>query len=1010
MNRQLTIFILFVLVVGTAVAANQASAETRARPAVALPSPALDADRNHNCRALQRASRQFMGPVASSLGIERAAHTELKRRDRRRLRRFARQSLRTAVDPSSVSRGCYRCIVKQYGRASYGEHKPCGAHDICVEGMALHRSSDSCVAAICDDQSRCCRKRWNSECVEAAGTVCHDPCEPCSHGVCDFGGPLSSECGACEQAVCEQDPYCCDTLWDRPCVEAAEELCLMCTDTTTTTAAPVTTTTITVPGSTLPPSTTTTTLSPSSCDTIIDFESLAAGEIVDAISATDGAGPIGVFANNPKLPGDNAAVIFDSSCRDGCSGNDRDLGTPNRDFSGPGLGKAGRAGGANPNQVALGNVLIVAADLKDSNGNGRVDQPNDQAHRKVSIDLDFSSLGSVQILGMTVLDVEATEVAPTVELIGADGSAGGRFVLPNTGNNGVVDAAFDEAGLATTVRITLRGSAAIDNIRFRRSGSDCNGTTTTTMAPTTTTTLAPTTTTTMVPTTTTTLPPTTTTTLPSFEVPCVVTMGVTSDETLGSVQFQMDYSAIDGELVGSAGDAACRSLVDGAFAVFNDDDASRLLLNSTIGDEPFAGPAGIAECDFLTRDGNVAPDDFAFILRDAVNPDFEQVTPVLAVTDIACERVPTTTTTMAPTTTTTMAPTTTTTMAPTTTTTMPPTTTTTMAPTTTTTMPSFEVPCEITLGFTSDETLGSVQFQLDYSAVDGELVGSAGEASCRSLVDAAFAVFNDDDASRLLLNSTIGDEPFAGPAGIAECDFLTRDGSVTPDDFAFILRDAVDPDFQQVTPILAVTNIACEGVPTTTTTMAPTTTTTMAPTTTTTMPPTTTTTSSTTTTTMAIGASRSCSVDLNVDNETILKSLQVDVDYAELPGGFPNMACDVVPGGLVDVRDNRAERKLTVAWTNFSNFETPSPFAACTFVSTAGESSDPISGDFPLTIVDHAGPTPPAPADPAPEVSVATGPCAPVDAECGNGVLESGESCDDGNTDDGDGCSASCAN
>jgi hypothetical protein len=52
-----------------------------------------------------------------------------------------------------------------------------------------------------------------------------DPGDPCPHGVCEPGEPLDWACGACEAAVCNDDPYCCDVAWDSICVEEAEDLC-----------------------------------------------------------------------------------------------------------------------------------------------------------------------------------------------------------------------------------------------------------------------------------------------------------------------------------------------------------------------------------------------------------------------------------------------------------------------------------------------------------------------------------------------------------------------------------------------------------------------------------------------------------------------------------------------------------------------------------------------------------------------------------------------------------------
>jgi hypothetical protein len=47
----------------------------------------------------------------------------------------------------------------------------------------------------------------------------------CGHDVCVMGGPLEAECSPCATAVCDQDPFCCDSQWDSLCVETVEFLC-----------------------------------------------------------------------------------------------------------------------------------------------------------------------------------------------------------------------------------------------------------------------------------------------------------------------------------------------------------------------------------------------------------------------------------------------------------------------------------------------------------------------------------------------------------------------------------------------------------------------------------------------------------------------------------------------------------------------------------------------------------------------------------------------------------------
>jgi cysteine-rich repeat protein len=157
--------------------------------------------------------------------------------------------------------------------------------------------------------------------------------------------------------------------------------------------------------------------------------------------------------------------------------------------------------------------------------------------------------------------------------------------------------------------------------------------------------------------------------------------------------------------------------------------------------------------------------------------------------------------------------------------------------------------------------------------------------------------------------------------------------------------------------------------------------------------------------TSAWGQSFECSLELDVLNETFLRSLQFDIDYSGVPGGFPIAPCTILPPGLPDTFDNGSV--LDIAWADFTGFTGPADFATCTFIAT----QDPgtlQAEDFPIILLDHSGANPPAPADPAPIVGLTLGVCTAVAPECGNGVVEAGEDCDDGNVADGDACPSSC--
>jgi hypothetical protein len=85
-----------------------------------------------------------------------------------------------------------------------------------------------CCNAVCADDPFCCDTQWDSLCVDGAVKLC-DTCGGAGAGDC-FAPHAQSACNIAEccNAVCAADPFCCDTQWDSLCVEGAVELCDTC--------------------------------------------------------------------------------------------------------------------------------------------------------------------------------------------------------------------------------------------------------------------------------------------------------------------------------------------------------------------------------------------------------------------------------------------------------------------------------------------------------------------------------------------------------------------------------------------------------------------------------------------------------------------------------------------------------------------------------------------------------------------------------------------------------------
>ena len=196
----------------------------------------------------------------------------------------------------------------------------------------------------------------------------------------------------------------------------------------------------------------------------IDFEGLPAGTLVHELFGRAGSGPVFVVGSNPFAPGlGNTAMIFDTAHP---TGFDFDLGTPNEDFGGPGMGAGGEAGSPFENARPHGGVLIIGDNNIDEDGDGLVDDPGDVDVPGVALDFDFSALGGVTLHRMTVLDIENEDPPAVLEMFDAQGGRLVSMLLPLTGDNG--KAVIDLGGVAGVVQmiVTLNGSGAIVDLLY----------------------------------------------------------------------------------------------------------------------------------------------------------------------------------------------------------------------------------------------------------------------------------------------------------------------------------------------------------------------------------------------------------------------------------------------------------------------------------------------------------------------------------------------------------------
>lgn len=91
----------------------------------------------------------------------------------------------------------------------------CDDENACTEG-------DACSAGFCVGTPKDCSDGDTCTSDVCTGGICSNTA---FHDVCEAGGPLGLGCNACIDAVCTDDPYCCNTQWDSICVGEVTEFC-----------------------------------------------------------------------------------------------------------------------------------------------------------------------------------------------------------------------------------------------------------------------------------------------------------------------------------------------------------------------------------------------------------------------------------------------------------------------------------------------------------------------------------------------------------------------------------------------------------------------------------------------------------------------------------------------------------------------------------------------------------------------------------------------------------------
>ena len=189
---------------------------------------------------------------------------------------------------------------------------------------------------------------------------------------------------------------------------------------------------------------------PGFCLPLMDFDDDGFGDpLSSGTILTDQWSAWGVTVTTDD-PIRHPAMIFSSS---NPSGGDTDLGTPNEDFNGPGVGLGGGQGAAGENSVDLSNIVVISEDADPSD-------PDDEAKGGTLI---FSFDMPVELASVGLLDIE--EGSGHVKTFDENGNLISTIAIPALGNNSRQSLAIGDTEVSR-LEITLTGSGGLTDLVF----------------------------------------------------------------------------------------------------------------------------------------------------------------------------------------------------------------------------------------------------------------------------------------------------------------------------------------------------------------------------------------------------------------------------------------------------------------------------------------------------------------------------------------------------------------